>query len=360
MAQKEIGYVELEWTCPVCRTRNPGLRQTCANCGAPQPKDAKFETPIQADLIKDAEKIKRAEVGPDIHCPYCGARNPADAKTCHQCGGDLTQGTARAAGQVVGAFQSGPAAQVTCPTCGTANPPTAFNCVKCGAPLAKPKPVAAPQPVAPATQSKGCLVLIAIIALVVIGGGLTFAFLSFRTTAIVGTVRAANWTRTIAIEGLVPVDHSAWRDEIPRGADIGSCKLEVRSTQDTPTSNSREVCGTPYTVDQGNGTGKVVQDCQYEIYADRCSYTVPEWRTVDTRVLTGNGFSPQWPAVTTLGAQQRTAARSEGYQCVLSANDQTYTYTPHTFDEYRSCQVGSRWQLQVNSFGSIMSLAPAK
>ena len=359
MAQKDLGYVELEWTCPVCRTRNPGLRQTCANCGAPQPKDVKFETPAQADLITDADKLKHAKAGPDIHCPYCGARNPADAKTCKQCGGDLTQGAARTAGQVVGAFQTGPSGPVVCTTCGTPNPPTAYNCIKCGAPLAKAKPPVTPQPAVAAPPSKSCLGIIGIAVVLLIAAGVAFAMLSFRTTAVVGKVTAVKWTRTITVEGLVPTQHSAWRDEIPGGATLDQCRPAVRYTQDTPTQNSREVCGTPYTLDQGNGTGKVVQDCKYEVYADRCSYTVNEWRSVDTLVLNGSGFSPKWP-VANLAAQQRTGERSEGYQCVIEANDKTYTYTPKSFDDYQRCQVGSRWQLQVNSFGSIMSLAPAQ
>ncbi len=359
MTQKNLGYVELEWTCPVCRTRNSGLRQTCANCGAPQPKDVQFETPAQAELIKDAAEIKRAELGPDIHCPYCGARNPADAKACHQCGGDLTTGKARAAGQVLGAFQTTPAANVICPNCGTANSATAANCIKCGASLPKAKSQPTPQPAPAAQTSRSCLVIGGIVILCLIIGAIAFATLSFRTTAVVGTVQQAKWTRTIAVEGLVPVQSSDWRDEIPRDAEIGQCRPAVRTTQDTPTANSREVCGTPYTVDTGTGIGKVVQDCRYEVYADRCTYTTHEWRTVDTLVLNGSGYSPQWP-VANLAAQQRSGARNEDYQCIINANDQTYTYKSQNFTDYQRCQVGSRWQLQVNSFGSIMSLAPTK
>ncbi len=360
MTQKNLGYVELEWTCPVCRTRNSGLRQTCANCGAPQPKDVQFETPAQAELIKDAAEIKRAEIGPDIHCPYCGARNPADAKTCHQCGGDLTTGTARAAGQVLGAYQTTPAAKIICSNCGTENSPVAANCIKCGAPPAKAKPQPTP-PIAAtlAPTSRSCLGVAGIVILLLIAGAIAFATLSSRTTAVVGIVQQAKWTRTITVEGLVPVQASNWRDAIPSGAEIGQCRPAIRSMQDTPTANSREVCGTPYTVDTGTGIGKVVQDCRYEVYADRCTYTVHEWRPVDTRVLNGSGYSPQWP-VANLAGQQRSGARNEDYQCIINANDKTYTYTPQNFDDYRRCQVGSHWQLQVNSFGSIMSLAPDK
>ena len=57
-----------------------------------------FSAPVQGELVQDQQKIDQAKAGPDIHCGFCGARNPATAKVCHQCGGDLTQGKARGAG----------------------------------------------------------------------------------------------------------------------------------------------------------------------------------------------------------------------------------------------------------------------
>jgi hypothetical protein len=66
MTQKELGYVELEWTCPRCNTRNPGTQTTCGNCSAPQPEDVMFEVPVRGELLKDKEKIEHAKSGPDI------------------------------------------------------------------------------------------------------------------------------------------------------------------------------------------------------------------------------------------------------------------------------------------------------
>ena len=50
MAKKKLGYVELEWTCPNCGTRNPGPEQSCVNCGSPQPDDVHFEQARSAAL----------------------------------------------------------------------------------------------------------------------------------------------------------------------------------------------------------------------------------------------------------------------------------------------------------------------
>lgn len=86
--------------------------------------------------------------------------------------------------------------------------------------------------------------------------------------------------------------------EIPAGVPAGQCRSEVVRTQDEPAPNSVEVCGTPYTVDQGTGFGQVVQDCQYQVYADKCQYTVDEWKAVDTLVTSGEGLvASEWPAL---------------------------------------------------------------
>ena len=76
MPQKTEGFIELEWTCPSCQSNNPGPVKTCQNCGSPQPVDVAFHLPGQANLRTDEAITHQAEAGPDVHCPYCGARNP--------------------------------------------------------------------------------------------------------------------------------------------------------------------------------------------------------------------------------------------------------------------------------------------
>jgi ribosomal protein L40E len=356
MATKELGYVELEWTCPRCNTRNPGTQTTCSGCGAPQPADVKFEAPVGGELLKDKEKIGRAKSGPDIQCAYCGARNPATAKTCHQCGADLTEGKAREAGQVVGAFQSGSAPQVKCSTCGTLNAAGALVCRNCGASLPRPQPVAVP---APAAASAGGSRWIWVVVGLVVAGIVLFAFLSLRTKETVGTVQATRWVRTIPLQALVPVEHQDWQDELPQDARVLSCQQEVRRVQDSPAANAVEVCGTPYTVDTGTGIGQVRQDCQYEVYDDRCSYTVDEWRVVDMLESSGTDFSPAWPTAA-LQPRQRLGQGTERLQCVLNSDGQSFTYEPRSFDEYLQCQPGSRWRLHVNGLGALTAAEPTQ
>ena len=108
MAKKTLGYAELQWTCPNCNGINPGTQQDCGSCGAPQPDDVKFEQVKGAELSQDEELKKRAETGADIHCPYCGTRNPGDAEICVACGGDISAGERRKSGEILGAYETGP------------------------------------------------------------------------------------------------------------------------------------------------------------------------------------------------------------------------------------------------------------
>ena len=85
-SRRTLGYVENEWTCPNCGGRNKGSVKACDNCGAPQPEDVKFELPSEQKLVKDEAAINSAKAGADIHCGFCGTRNPATAATCSQCG----------------------------------------------------------------------------------------------------------------------------------------------------------------------------------------------------------------------------------------------------------------------------------
>ncbi len=363
---KELGYVELEWTCPTCKTRNPGTQKFCSGCGAAQPKDVKFETPGQAELVTDKDKIAQAKAGPDIHCGFCGARNSATAKVCHQCGADLTQGKARETGGVVGAYDPNAPKEVKCAACGMMNPASAKQCSRCGSPLGKPAPVAPAPAAAPAAAGGGGgmnWIFIAVAVVVVIGLG-AFVMMGFRTSDKTATVTDARWERRIDIVAPMPVRNSAWADQVPAGAASVSCRQEFRYTSSEPVENSREVCGTPYTVDTGTGLGRVVQDCEYEVYDDMCSYTTMQLGVINTVVssgsaLQGNGFAPKWP-VANLAADQQLGNRNEQYVCVLAGDGEDYSFTLRTLDEYDQCQPGSQWRLEVNSFGSVVNAEPVE
>ncbi|RME77341.1 MAG: zinc-ribbon domain-containing protein [Chloroflexi bacterium] len=361
MTKKSLGYVRLEWTCPACGTKNPGPQTTCQNCGAPQPDDLKFDLPVQAELVSEAEELARAKAGPDIHCYYCGTRNPATAKTCSQCGAPLEEGTARQQGEVIGAFSDKPAPPVICPNCGASNAPNAPVCAQCGASLAAPPPKAEPATPKPVRKKAGILGigLAAALVLLVCAAGIALLVWASRTEAVTGQVEQVQWERQVAIEALVPVTYETWRAEIPDGAAVGNCTQKVHHTQDEPAPNAEEVCGTPYVVDTGSGYGEVVQDCRYRVYADWCEYQVPEWRVVDRVTLSGSDGNPRWPEPA-LQSGQRLGPRQERYIIVFAGEAGRYTYETSDETLFRQATIGSRWVLKVNAFNAVTAIEPVQ
>ena len=146
-------FVELEWICPNCDGRNKGSKKTCANCGAPQPDDVKFHRAADEKIITDEKAVAAAKAGADIHCGFCGTRNPGNAVSCSQCGGDLKEGKARQSGQVLQAAAPAPKA-VNCSNCGAENPGTGRVCKECGAPIQAAPVAAASRPAQTPTASK--------------------------------------------------------------------------------------------------------------------------------------------------------------------------------------------------------------
>ncbi len=362
MARKTVGYIELEWTCPRCGNENPGPRKFCNGCGGPQPEDVEFHQPAQGKLISDVDKIAQAQSGPDVHCPYCQARNPSGVSYCGACGGDLSQAVARSAGQVVGAFQTDPDRQVACSACGTLNFAAARECAGCGRSLAESRETAQPEskpsaPKIPGRKLPGWIVVMG--GLACIAAAVFLFSLLTRTDEIIGTVSSVNWKHEQAIEVLGPVESEAWRDEVPSGAELGSCTQDLRETKAEPVSDSVEVCGTPYTVDTGSGYGEVVQDCVYEVYDDWCTYTETAWTYFETLTLAGSDLNPTWPDPV-LDAGQRLGDRQAEYDVAFESDGEIYHFEPADEDAFQQFQIGSRWLLAVNGLGAVVSLEPAQ
>lgn len=363
MAKKTLGHIELEWTCPSCGTRNPGRAQNCRSCGTPMPADLRFEVGVGQPLDTSEETAARVAQGPDIHCPYCGARNAGAATTCRQCGGDLSEGARRAAGGVLGAYQSGPPPDVTCPHCGATNPGAATSCAQCGGALPRPMaaaPAGETEPAPTAAKRRSIALPIALLAGLLACVGIVLVIRSLgRSTAMVGTVAEVEWTYTIAMEQLAPVEYEAWRDEVPRDARLGECASKVRRTVDEPVPGATEVCGTPYVEDTGTGQGRVVQECRYDVPDAWCRYTVQEWVKAGEETATGADLEPYWPAVLVTGGGRREGSRTETYRVVFDADGSRPVYQPASLDEYQRFIPGSRWEIAVNRLGVVLSAEPA-
>jgi hypothetical protein len=368
MARKSVGHVRLEWTCPHCDGLNPGPAVFCMSCGSPQPEDVQFHQPAEVHLIDDEGASAKAETTPDLHCPYCGVRNPGRAKFCQNCGGDLAEGTRRKSGRVVGAYSEAPAPPITCSNCGTENPASRRNCQACGASLARDEleTAARPAPKAPLTGGQGERKKTPLIRVLMLGGlgaiacigAAMFLFAMLKTEDLTGRVQAASWERSIGIEALVPVTESDWLSEIPSDVEVGSCEQRFHHQQDDPEAGAVEVCGTPYTIDEGTGYGEVVQDCYYEVYADYCEFTTDQWQEVDRVEISGSDLAPNWPTLS-LAQGQREGDPRESYHVTFTTDDGTYDYTTTDSEEFSRYTPGSDWILLVNALGRVVSVEPA-
>ncbi len=357
MTRKTIGYVELEWACPNCGNKNPGQKKTCGTCGSPQPENVQFAAGDKLDLITDAQKAASAAKAPDVHCPYCHTRNPADAQVCIQCGGDMKEGIRRESGRVISAGPSNNNAPIKCPGCGTLNPSANNTCSSCGIDLTKPLPQSQKTNSTPvalkASSFRPWMMLpigaILMLVCVIIG------FLLFRTTAISGIVQSTQWQRTISIQEQRQVTKQDWRDQVPGGAVIQSCQQQYRSRQDNPAPGAKQVCSTKM-IDQGNGAAKVEETCYYEIYADYCKYQALEWQTVNQPQVHGIDLNPYWPQVTPANGQ-REGGRTESYTVSFQTNDGIKQYTTDNPALYAQFLPGSEWLLSVNALGAVLDVS---
>src|SRR5512138_567502 len=343
--RRTLGYIQNEWTCPNCNTRNKGSVKTCENCGAPQPENVKFELPSEQKFVTDESSVKAAQAGADIHCGFCGTRNPATAETCSQCGGDLKEGKARQAGQEMKAPPVQPKI-IKCDNCGTDNPSSNAVCSKCGSPLPKAvaavatppasaKPAAA-QPAAPRKTNwlliDGIIAAFAICCVVVIG-------LFLPSKSVEAKVVDVHWQTSVPVQEIRAVDYSNERGNPPSGAYDVSCRDE-----------SREVCEEK-TIDKGNGYSEVVQECHDET-EQYCSYTVDEWTTIQTYTLDGNDLNPVYENPN-VASGQRMGDESEELTVTFSTKDGEETYSPDSISEFQQFTIGSTWTLKMNALGGV-------
>ncbi len=351
MTKKELGYIELEWTCKHCSTKNPGMNRVCLNCGAPIATDDKFELPDQQELITDKEKLEEAQKGPAIQCPYCNVLNPAGTVNCKQCGGDIQEGLARQAGEVLGTHKTGPVPNKPCPFCSQPVKANASRCPNCGGSLVvAAKPAAAPT----APQKIPIWLIIAGVVLLALCciSIISFMAMSSKTDDVTAYVSDMRWQLSVDILEERPVQKGAWSENVPSDVQDISCKDRYRETVSFPVANATEVCGTAYVVDQGSGAGKVMQDCEYLVYGSYCEFTMLDWTVVDTVVAQGRDSYPQWPTAFMQTGQQE-GSRSEAYQIIFDADGQTYSYTPASMTEFQQFEIESQWILAVNTFGEI-------
>jgi len=346
-SQTSKGFIQLEWVCPNCNSRNAGPNKTCENCGAPQPENVQFYAPAEAKLIQDANAIKAASAGADIYCGFCGTRNPATAVTCSQCGGDLAEGKARAAGREI--QREIPLDEIKCTNCGEMNPSTRTMCAKCGSPLPRAnQPSASVTPVvgAPASSAGmkrapawfGIAAVVACLAVLCVGAVLLFA----PSKTVSATVQDVYWQSSVPLQEIAAVRYSDKAGNPPGDAYNVSCRVETR-----------QVCEDK-TIDKGNGYGEVVTECHDE-RQQFCSYTQDQWKTIQTFTLDGHDFSPYYPDPQ-IYSGQRLGDVTITFTVYFLGDGTQYEYTAGDLAEFEQFVVGSSWTLHLNALGIVVSV----
>jgi ribosomal protein L40E len=346
------GFVQLEWICPNCNGHNPGPVKTCNNCGAPQPENVQFQRAADEKIITDAKTAEAANAGADIHCGFCGTRNPATARICSQCGGDLKEGKARQAGQALQAAPTGPKV-VTCTNCGTENPGSARVCKQCGSPLpqlAAPtvqqsNPIraqASSRPAAAQQKRPNWLLFGGIGAFLLLCCMAVLFLFVFPSKSVQGTVTDVQWQTSVPVQEVQAVNYSDQSGSAPSDAYNVSCRTE-----------DQEVCEDK-TIDKGNGYAEVVKECHTESQ-QYCDYTVDEWTTIQTYPLQGNDFSPIYESPS-LSNGQKIGSTSEQLTVYFNTADGQETYSPGSESEFQQFQIGTAWTLKMNALGSVISV----
>ncbi len=349
MEKKESkGFVELEWICPNCDSKNKGSKKTCENCGAPQPDNVKFQRASDEKIVTDTKAVEAAKAGADIHCGFCGTRNPGNAVTCSQCGGELKEGKARQAGQILQAAPPAPIT-VTCTNCGTENPGSERTCKQCGSPLPRTESPAISPRSAPAkpqlnTPKKpvNWLLFGGIGAFLILCCITALVLFVFPSKSVNGTVTNTHWQTSVPVQEVQAVNYSNERGNAPSDAYAVSCRTE-----------EQEVCEEK-TVDQGNGFAEVVKECHTES-EQYCNYTVDEWKTIQTYTLEGNDLYPVYESPS-LFNEQRLGTSTQTFTVTFSTSNGQETYAPNSESEFQQFQIGSTWTLKLNALGGVLSV----
>jgi len=159
-----------------------------------------------------------------------------------------------------------------------------------------------------------------------------------------GTVTSVHWQTSVPVQEVQSVDYSNERGSAPSDAYNVSCHDE-----------SQEVCEQK-TIDKGNGYSEVVEECHTET-EQYCSYTVDEWKTIQTYTLEGNDLRPVYesPNVST---DQRIGDQSEEFTVTFSTADGTEVYSPDTLSTFQQFEIGSTWTLKMNLLGGVVGVEP--
>ncbi|NTW49381.1 MAG: hypothetical protein HGB19_06575, partial [Chlorobiales bacterium] len=171
------------WDCQVCDHKGIlGPETHCPQCGAPRGKNVKFYLPDDSEAVQDEATLKEAKAGVDWICDYCGADNKAANTQCRSCGNARTQTDSGRQERVI---------------------------------LNEPPPANEP---ALRQQDSSKIKRKAIIYFGIIAIVFALLFAVFRTKEVDVTVTGHTWERIVEVEKYIPVIEEDW--SLPQGAKL--------------------------------------------------------------------------------------------------------------------------------------------
>ena len=260
----------------------------------------------------------------------------------------MKEGRARQSGREM--QREAVAADVKCTNCGELNPSTRTMCSKCGAPL--PRVAGAPSvqgdvslgaaTVTPAAKRKFPWIavggVVACLVVVCIGAFMLFA----PSKTVTATVSDVYWQTSMPLQEMQAVNYSDQSGSLPSDAYNVSCHTETT-----------QVCEDK-TIDKGNGYAEVVTEC-HDDSTQYCSYTVDEWKIIQTYTLDGHDFSPRY-SQPSIANGQRLGDQTLTLTVSFTGKGEIYSYAPGNLDEFQQFTMGSAWTLHLNALGGVVSV----
>jgi len=329
MSEEDLGRYQMLWDCPACgSTGLLGLdHRFCPACGAAQDPEARY-------FPSDEQKIAVEDhpfTGADRVCPACDTPNASTAEFCTACGCPLDEARAasRRSDKVLDddeTFEGESAKDAR----DEARQRHLDEEARRRARMAGQEP----EPDAPEGTKKGGLMgiglvggCLGLVAIVVVGVVAFWLISSLWATTDQVTVTGHRWEREIAVEAFGPQKDSAWRDEVPRGAQIVKCTSKKRSTKKVPDGEDCNV----RKVDNGDGTFSETKECEPRfrnepVMDESCTYTINAWKKVRAEQAAGQDLTPRWPTVKLAKTGEcvgceREGKRTETYTVLLKDSE---------------------------------------
>ena len=358
MGKLVMGY----WDCPVCGQKEiAGDVMNCPSCGRARGdvqfymKNGANNAPRKANDRADMEYLsdeKAAEIGknPDWYCSFCNSLNRDHAAFCSNCGATRESSESNYFDQLKKKKEAEAAEQAA---------------------QTRSQPQAKPQ------KSRSPLMILAIIAVAIIG---LVVFMNGNKTQGDLQVTDLAWTRSIPVEQYQQFSESGWA--LPEGAEITAQRQEIHHYdqvldhyENVEVERSREVLDhydTEYTYeDLGNGTFEEVphdvpvyvteyytETVQQPVYVPvpryqtKYDYTIWRWVQVRTETASGADHNPAWPELNLAENEREGSPRAELYTFTVKNEKDVQTTYSLAESDWNNINVGNRLNITAKRTGA--------